>query len=145
MRDNNALIIIFPKIVMRAWDAKNKEMINDITISPEDGWIVMSDNDALCEGERPKRGQITLMLRAPECDINGKYIHVGDIFAGDSGEIGVVVFGNYPIAHAENATDNNPKFALKYMCGEYGDIDGDGKVLGNIFEHMKLLKEGGGE
>ena len=125
------------EIKFRAWDKKNKEMINDIAIYPEYDWVVQSDNDALCERERAEDGQIILMQYTGLKDKNGKEIYEGDIVKFDTtwnekdweNIIGEVRFneGCFVI------TDKNGNH---YEEVRHTD---EIEIIGNIYENKELL------
>lgn len=120
------------EIKFRAWDKKYKEMIEDIWIAPEYGWLLLSDNDAMCERERPEEGQCFLMQYTGLKDKNGKEIYEGDI-----------VRYNDPMKSKEEYR-KNPYTCLKvswikHKCCFVGCFQGE--VIGNIYENPELLKE----
>ena len=45
----------------RAWNKIEREMVDDIWIAPQYGWLVLSDNDALAERGRSPEDQWIFM------------------------------------------------------------------------------------
>lgn len=71
----------------RVWDKKNKEMIEDIHICPEYGWLVMSDNDALSERGRYDPDNLIWMQFTGLYDKYDTPIYEGDILREYSNDI----------------------------------------------------------
>jgi len=116
------------EIKFRAWDTKNKEMVNDIWIAPHYGWLVMTDNDAMAERERPERNQWELMQFTGLRDKNGKEIYEGDILEG----LGIVEWVASDCRFGMNIFEE-----LKEV--EFWELKPSNlEVIGNIYENPEL-------
>lgn len=129
------------EIKFRAWDKKYKEMIPDIWIAPEYGWLVLSDNDALAERERPGEDQIILMQYTGLKDKNGKEIYEGDVVKivhpfKNRKYIGEIIWDEWCF--------NGKDFYFTHF--DYpSEIFSQGteyiEIIGNVYENPELIKE----
>lgn len=128
-------------IKFRAWDKKYEEMINDIHISPEYDWLVLSDNDALAERDNRDRGknqEYVLMQYTGLEDENGVEIYEGDVIK----IINDVSAGRYRVSYwGKEAAfmiidDFKPKSMRLGIWFNTNKIE----VIGNIYENPELLK-----
>jgi hypothetical protein len=117
-------------VKLRAWDKKNKEMINDIRIAPEYGWEVFSDNDALCERGRINNSQIIFILPTTACDKNGVYIYCYDYIGISKDKYGIVYWNKTELAWWVEPIGNYPCHPLR---GHTDSII----ILGNKYEGFK--------
>lgn len=112
------------KVDFRIWDKKNKEMIEDVHICPEYGWIVMSDNDALEERGRVDPKTLIWMQYTGLHDKYGTYIYEGDILREYSNEIEDWIV-SYSYGKFVGTLDN-----VDVDLYDLSDLE----VIGNIYE-----------
>lgn len=112
------------KVDFRIWDKKNKEMINDVHICPEYGWIVMSDNDALEERGRVNPENLIWMQFTGLYDKYEQPIYEGDILREYSNDIEDWVV-SYSYGKFVGEFDN--------VCEDLYELS-DLEVIGNIYE-----------
>lgn len=132
------------EIKFRAWDKKNKKMINDLSgviwgkpIIPTD-WVqgvfdleIPSNYNYLDgNGEMMMVDDCELMQYTDLKDKNGQKIYEGDIFEGQHENNGVVEFD-------ERTAQFRCNFDSHYWDGAFFR---KGKVIGNIYENPELLK-----
>jgi len=134
----------------RAWDKKNEEMINDIHIAPEYGWIVLADNDAMEERGLAEEGQFELMQYTNLKDRNGREIYEGDIARVKQTVWGYVEHLIKIIWDEEDARFTN--IVIKKIGEDRHNTPDEGEgwsmnvirdwveVIGNIHENPELLK-----
>lgn len=125
-------------IRFRIWNENLKEMIKDIHICPQYGWLVMSDNDAIAERGRVSEEDLIWMQYTGLKDKNNKEVYEGDIVMFDydwtkSTEIGVVTWNN------DNASfqikGHIPSSSMKHLKQM--------KIIGNIYQNKKILEKEG--
>ena len=118
----------------RILDKDNQEMIKDVWIAPQYGWLVMSDNDVLSERGRENNDNFIWMLYTG-MKARNKKVYDGDLLSYDCGD------------------DDTELCEVKYLNGRFvtqrihsGTIDEVpyqtiklAKVVGNIYKNPKLL------
>ena len=119
----------------RAYNKDTKEMVYDIHIAPEYGFLVLADNDAMSERERSDKW---VLMPASGLKAKTKMIYSGDIL-DIGGEIGYVEFmeeiGAFIIDFWKDGMKSSNGEILSEAIRETSY-----KILGNIYQNPKLLK-----
>lgn len=121
------------EIKFRIWLKEKKQMIQDVHICPEYGWLVMSDNDALEEiCGRVSEKELIWMQYTGIKDKNGVEVYEGDVVR--------IVYDN--IEHIYQIIFDKEELDFKATNGEInygGNFQYLGcceeiEVIGNIYE-----------
>lgn len=119
------------EIKFRIWLKEKKQMIRDIHICPEYGWLVMSDNDALEEiCGRFSEKELIWMQYTNLKDKNGVEVYEGDKVMFDyewtkPDEIGVINWNKDTASF--QIKGHIPSSSMKHLDRM--------KVIGNIYEN----------
>ncbi len=119
------------EIKFRVWLKEKKQMIQDVHICPEYGWLVMSDNDALEEtcGKVSEKELIWMQYTGLK-DKNGVEVYEGDKVMFDyewtkPDEIGVITWNKDTASF--QIKGHIPSSSMKHLDRM--------KVIGNIYEN----------
>lgn len=124
-------------IKFRAYETKEKEMVHDIHIAPEYGWLVLADNDAM--SERGRSENWVLMQFTGLLDKNGKEVFEGDIVDNGYGIKEIVEFGCQNVDAFEGVGFNLWSFIGKHGAYDCARLQSEIEVVGNIYENPDLL------
>ena len=119
------------KIKFRVWLKEKKQMIQDVHICPEYGWLVMSDNDALEETcDKVSEKELIWMQYTNLKDKNGVKVYEGDKVMFDyewtkPNEIGVITWNKDTASF--QIKGHIPSSSMKHLDRM--------KVIGNIYEN----------
>lgn len=132
------------EIKFRIWLKEKKQMIQDVHIYPEYGWLVMSDNDALEEiCDRVSEKELIWMQYTGLKDKNGVEIYENDIIDIHQTVNGynqfVIQYDNYKFStRYYNQKTKQILGWYQYDLDELFEINETGKemeVIGNIYEN----------
>lgn len=118
-------------IKFRAWDKKNKRLVN-FGLFDLDGGIYLDDDNTFSVDECP------IMQFTGVLDKNGKEIYEGDILAGLSG-IGMRNGENQVVSFQDGVFGING-MGFNEGSSEYNWTTETIEVIGNIYETPELLK-----
>lgn len=119
------------EIKFRVWLKEKKQMIQDVHICPEYGWLVMSDNDALEETcGKVSEKELIWMQYTNLKDKNGVEVYEGDKVMCDNewtnpNEIGIVTWNKDTASF--QIKGHIPSSSMKHLDRM--------KVIGNIYEN----------
>lgn len=119
------------EIKFRVWLKEKKQMIQDVHICPEYGWLVMSDNDALEETCcKVSEKELIWMQYTGLKDKNGVEVYEGDKVMFDyewtkPDEIGVITWNKDTASF--QIKGHIPSSSMKHLDRM--------KVIGNVYEN----------
>lgn len=119
------------EIKFRVWLKEKKQMIQDVHICPEYGWLVMSDNDALEETcDKVSEKELIWMQYTGLKDKNGVEVYEGDKVMFDyewtkPDEIGVITWNKDTASF--QIKGHIPSSSMKHLDRM--------KVIGNVYEN----------
>lgn len=125
------------EIKFRVWLKEKKQMIQDVHICPEYGWLVMSDNDALEETcGKVSEKELIWMQYTNLKDKNGIEVYEGDKVMRDNewtnpNEIGIVTWNKDTASF--QIKGHIPSSSMKHLDRM--------KVIGNIYENEVDVSE----
>lgn len=113
------------EIKFRIWLKEKKQMIQDVHICPEYGWLVMSDNDALEEiCGRISEKELIWMQYTGLKDKNGKDVYEGDLLKSYYEKPGIIKWN-----------DEIGAFQIKGIPSQTMKRCHEMEVIGNIYEN----------